>query len=354
MTERLDPTRLSAFGTAVLRALGVPEADAALVSDSLVQADLWGHQSHGIMRLPWYARRIQSGAMRALTRPTLLVDAGPVAVIEGHDGIGQVLANRATHEAIERAGRHGVGAVAVRNSNHFGTAMYFSLMGPARGCVMLIATNASAAMAPWGGREKRVGTNPWSIAAPAGRHPALALDIANTAVARGKIYLAQKRGQPIPPGWAINAAGEPTTDAAEAIAGVILPMAGHKGYGIAVMMDVLAGVLSGSSFGAEVGGPYQADRRSGCGHLMIALDIAAFTPRAEFDRRVEQLIDRLKATPLAARADEVLVPGEPEARSAADNRRRGLELPEQTRTDLEALGREVGLPPATWSDTALL
>jgi len=306
------------------------------------------------MRLPWYVRRIQSGAMHAVTKPTLVVDAGPVAVIEGHDGIGQVLANRAAHEAIERAGRSGVGAVAVRNSNHFGTAMYFSLMGPAHGCVMLVATNASAAMAPWGGREKRVGTNPWSIAAPAGRHPPLALDIANTAVARGKIYLAQQHKQPIPPGWAINAAGEPTTDAAEAIAGVILPMAGHKGYGIAVMMDVLAGVLSGSSFGAEVGGPYQADRRSGCGHLMIALDIATFIRCAEFDQRMEQLIDRLKATPLAAGTREILLPGEPETRCAEDKRRHGLELPAQTRADLEALGTELGLPPAGWHDPQVL
>jgi LDH2 family malate/lactate/ureidoglycolate dehydrogenase len=354
MMERIDPLRLSAFGTAVLRALGVPEADATLVADSLVQADLWGHQSHGMMRLPWYVRRIQSGAMRALTKPTLQVDSGAVAVIDGHDGIGQVLAHRASREAIERAERHGVGAVAVRNSNHFGTAMYFSLMGPARGCVVLVATNASAAMAPWGGREKRVGTNPWSIAAPAGRYPPLALDIANTAVARGKIYLAQQRGQPIPAGWAINAAGEPTTDAAEAIAGVILPMAAHKGYGIAVMMDVLAGVLSGSSFGAEVGGPYQADRRSGCGHLMIALDIATFIPRAEFDQRMEQLIDRLKATPLAAGVHEVLVPGELEVRCAEDNRRRGLELPAQTRADLEALSKELGLAPAAWSDSLVL
>jgi len=352
MIERIDPLRLTQFGIAVLRALDVPQDDAALVADSLVQADLWGHQSHGMLRLPWYARRIQSGAMRAVTTPTVAVDAGAVAVIDGHDGIGQALAGRAAREAIERAGRHGIGAVAVRNSNHFGAAMYFSLMGPARSCVMLVATNASAAMAPWGGREKRIGTNPWSIAAPAGRHPPLVLDIANTAVARGKIHLARQRGQPIQPGWAINAAGEPTTDAAEAIAGVLLPMAGHKGYGIAVMMDVLAGVLSGSSFGADVGGPYEAGRRSGCGHLVIALDIATFIPRAEFDQRMECLIDRLKATPLAAGASEVLMPGEPEARCAQENRRRGLELPAQTRADLQALGQELGLPTGAWPEAA--
>jgi LDH2 family malate/lactate/ureidoglycolate dehydrogenase len=347
MSGRIDPQRLTAFGSAVLRALGVPAGDAELVSLSLVQADLWGHQSHGMMRLPWYVRRLQSGAMRAATDPTLQVDAGAVAVIDGHDGIGQVLAHRAARESIERAKRHGVGAVAVRNSNHFGTAMYFSLMGPPQGCIVLAATNASPAMAPWGGREKRVGTNPWSISAPAGRHPPLVLDVANTAVARGKIYLARQRGESIPPGWAINVAGEPTTDAAEALAGLILPMAGHKGYGIAVMMDVLAGVLSGSSFGEDVSGPYQAEWRSGCGHLMVALDIKAFIAPAQFDQRMEQMIARLKATPLAPGGTEVLLPGEPEARCAADNQRRGLELPAQTREDLEALAKELRVP-SSW------
>jgi LDH2 family malate/lactate/ureidoglycolate dehydrogenase len=348
MSDRTDPLRLTAFGSAVLRALGVPAGDSDLLSQSLVQADLWGHGSHGMMRLPWYVRRIQSGAMRAVTSATLAVDAGAVAVIDGHDGIGQVLAHRAARESIERAKRHGVAAVAVRNSNHFGTAMYFSLMGPAQGCIMLAATNASPAMAPWRGREKRVGTNPWSIAAPAGRHPPLVLDIANTAVARGKIYLARQQGESIPAGWALNAAGEATTDAAEALAGLILPMAGHKGYGIAVIMDVLAGVLSGSLFGEDVGGPYQADRRSGCGHLMVALDIAAFIPPAQFDQRMEHMIAQLRATPLAAGSTEVLVPGEPEVRCAADNQQHGLELPAQTRADLEALGRELRLPAHPW------
>jgi LDH2 family malate/lactate/ureidoglycolate dehydrogenase len=214
---------------------------------------------------------------------------------------------------------------------------------------MLVATNASPAMAPWGGREKRVGTNPWSISTPAGRHPPLVLDVANTAVARGKVYLARQHGQSIPTGWAINVAGEPTTDAGEALAGLILPMAGHKGYGIAVMMDVLAGVLTGSSFGDDVSGPYQADRRSGCGHLMVALDIKAFIPLAQFDQRMEQMVARLKSTPPAAGASEVLVPGEPEARSAIDNQQRGLELPAQTRDDLLALGQELQVSAPSWS-----
>ncbi len=171
----------------------------------------------------------------------------------------------------------------------------------------------------------------------------MVLDIANTGVARGKVYLARQKGLPIPPGWAITAEGEPTTDPAEALSGIILPMAGHKGYAIAVMMDVLSGVLSGSGFGAGVAGPYQTERRSGCGHLMIALDIAAIQPLAEFNRRMEQLIDELKTVPLAQGFDEILYPGELEARNDKRNRAEGLQLPEDTLVDLEKLAKGSGL-----------
>jgi LDH2 family malate/lactate/ureidoglycolate dehydrogenase len=246
--------------------------------------------------------------------------------------------------AVLRARQHGIAAVAVRRSNHFGTAMYYSLRGAAQGCVAMVSTNASPAMAPWGGREKRVGTNPWSLAAPAGDGDPLVLDIANTAVARGKVYLARERGEAIPAGWALTADGEPTTDAAQAIAGLIAPMAGHKGYAIAVMMDLLSGVLTGSAFGAAVAGPYQSEQRSGCGHLFIALDVAAFMPPAEFGERVQRLVAELKSTPLAAGASEVLVPGEMEARNARRHAIEGVVLPAGTRADLNALANELGAP----------
>ena len=266
-------------------------------------------------------------------------------MLDGHDAMGQVLAARAADEAVARAKAHGIGAVAVRHSNHFGTAMYFTLRAASRGCVAFLSTNASPAMAPWGGREKTVGTNPWSWAAPAGRHAPMVLDIANTGVARGKIYLAKQKGLPIPEGWAIDAAGAPTTDAAAAIDGIVLPMAGHKGYAIAVVMDMLSGVLGGSAFGRDVHGPYQAERRSGAGHLMIALDIAAMQPLAEFESRMERYIAELKAVPLAQGFDEVAYPGELEARADARHRAEGLRLPRDTLADLATLGERWGVPP---------
>ena len=334
---------LSDFATAVYAHAGVPDADARLLADSLVQADLWGHQSHGVLRLGWYLARLRAGSMQAQTTPEFVMDGGAVAVIDGHHGVGQVLAARAADEAISRAKQHGIGAVGVRQSNHFGTAMYYTLRAPREGCIAFLTTNASPAMAPWGGREKLVGNNPWSIAAPAGRHAPMVMDIANTGVARGKVYLARQRGEPIPEGWAINAAGAPTTDAQEAIDGIILPMAQHKGYIISMMMDVLAGVLTGSGFGAQVHGPYQADKRSCCGHMMIAMDVAAFQPPDEFAVRMEQLVAAIKAVPVAAGYDEVFYPGEIEARNDARQRREGIVLPADTLADLAKIARENGL-----------
>jgi len=339
----IDPARLLTFATDVYRAAGLPPDDARLAADTLVQADLWGHQSHGVMRLSWYVARLRAGVCEPVARPELVVDAGAIGVMDGHDAMGQVLTARAMEDAIRRAKAHGIGAVALRNSNHFGTAMYFTLMAARAGCVGFLSTNASPAMAPWGGRKKTVGTNPWSWAAPAGGHPPMVLDIANTGVARGKIYLAKQKGLPIPEGWAIDAQGAPTTDPAAAIAGIVLPMAQHKGYAIAAMMDMLSGILTGSAFGSAVHGPYQTEHRSGAGQFMLAIDIAAVQPLAEFNARMERYIAELKSVPLAQGFDEVVYPGEIEARNDARNRAAGLLLPEDTIADLRKLGTEYGL-----------
>jgi LDH2 family malate/lactate/ureidoglycolate dehydrogenase len=343
--QRIPAASLRTFGTQVLAALGVPEADGALVADSLVQADLWGHQSHGFLRLPWYAARLRSGAMRAVTDAAVLSDTGPLVLLDGRDGIGQVLTEQARRLAGERARRHGVGVVGVRNSNHFGTAMYFTRRAAHDGLAAVLTTNASPAMAPWGGREKVLGTNPWSIAAPGPDGRVVAVDIANTAVARGKIYLAKNRGEPIPETWALTADGAPTTDAAEGVLGVILPMAGHKGYAITFLMDVLSGALTGSAVGTGVHGPYQADRPSGCGHLFLALDPDAFGDRAGYEDRVRQLVEEVRSVPLAQGFDEVFYPGEVEDRAEAANvAAGGVVLAEQSLSDLRTLGEEAGVP----------
>jgi LDH2 family malate/lactate/ureidoglycolate dehydrogenase len=344
MTVLAKHEPLKRFVAEVYERGGMPAADAALLSDSLVQADLWGHQSHGVLRTGWYLARLESGVMKAVTQPKLVVDAGAVAVVDAQDGVGQVVTRFAAEEAIRRAKAHGVSAVAVRNSNHFGTCMYYTRMAARHGCVMMLTTNGGPAIAPWGGRKKIIGTNPWSISCPAGRHPPLMMDMANTGVARGKIYLARQRHESIPLGWALNAEGEPTTDPQEAIDGIILPMAGHKGYAIAVVVDMLSGVLSGSSFLSGVNGPYKTDLRSGAGHFFTAFDIEAFQPQADFNSRMEAFIAELKSVPLAKGVDEVFYPGELEARNDLGFRDRGIELPDDTVGDLRRIGAKIGIP----------
>ncbi|MGN9785339.1 Ldh family oxidoreductase [Nonomuraea sp. ZG12] len=333
---------LAGLAARILVATGVPGEDAALVADSLVTADLWGHPSHGLLRLSWYVDRIRSTAMRTVTEVATLVDAGAVAVLDGQDGVGQVVTARACGEAVRRATGHGVGVVAVRNSNHFGTAAYFTRMIAAEGCVAILTTNGSPAMAPWGGKEKSVGANPWSIAVPGRRGPVV-LDIANTTVARGKIYAALEHGEPIPREWAMDADGTPTTDPRTAIEGLLLPMAGHKGYGISFMMDVLSGVLTGSSYATDVAGPYVPDRRSGCGHLVFALRVDALADPEEFGRRLDDLIDRTKAVPRAPGVAEIFYPGEIEDRNAEAARRTGVTLAAKTLRDLGRLAAEHGI-----------
>lgn len=341
--SRLSPERLLDFATEVYASAGMPEADARLVADTLVQADLWGHQSHGVMRLSWYLARLEAGVCAAVAAPKFVMDAPAVAVIDGGDAMGQVLNAFAMREAVRRAKVNGIAAIGLRNSNHFGTALYYTLIAAREGCIAFLSTNASPAMAPWGGRKKTVGTNPWSWAAPAGHHAPMVLDIANTGVARGKIYLAKQKGQSIPEGWAIDADGAPTTDPAAAIDGIILPMAGHKGYAIAAMMDMLSGVLTGSAFGSGVFGPYQTDHKSGAGQLMIVLDIKAFQPLADFNARMETMIGELKSVPLAKGYEEVFYPGEIEAANEVRNRREGLSLPTDTLEDLAKVARARGL-----------
>jgi LDH2 family malate/lactate/ureidoglycolate dehydrogenase len=340
---RATPERLTDLAAAVLQAEGVPADDARLIGRCLVQAELWGHPSHGMLRLSWYVARIRSGVVDPAAKPETVVDTGPLALLDGREGLGHVLCAHAADEAVRRAREHGVGVVGVRNSNHFGMAAHFTRMIAEQGCVGIVTTNGSPAMAPWGGREKAVGANPWSIAAPAGRHGVTVMDIANVNAARGKIYAARERGATIPEGWALDAGGRPTTDPAAAIAGVILPMGGHKGYAISFMMDVLSGVLTGSSFATGVSGPQQAERRSGCGHLVVAIDVAAVADPGGFAERMEALIAEMKAVPLASGFEEIFFPGEIEDRSRARRGREGIEVPARTLEDLERLAAETGV-----------
>jgi LDH2 family malate/lactate/ureidoglycolate dehydrogenase len=335
--QLFDSPDLVRVGTRILTALGVPGDDARLVSDSLVTADMWKHASHGMLRLPWYAARLRSGAMSAVTDTEVVVDTGALGVLDGRDGIGQVITSIACQDAVRRAEHHGVGVVAVRNSNHFGTAAYWTKRMALAGCVGILTTNSSPAMAPWGGNAKTVGANPWSVAAPGGSHDPVVLDISNTNVARGKVYSALQKNQEIPAGWAIDRDGKPTTDPQAALDGIMLPVGEHKGYGISFMMDILSGVLTGSSSATDVVGPYVSDQRSGCGHLVIALKVNTIAGDDAFAERIDSLIKTTKSVPLAHGVSEIFYPGEIEARAEKAAASQGVTLPSKTVDDLRKL-----------------
>jgi len=341
------PTSMSAaalteFGSRVLQSLGVPAPDATLVADSLVVAEQWGHPSHGMLRLPWYVERLRAGTITPVTELTVLEDRGALVSTDGNSGVGQVITERIMRLAVDRAKIHGIGAVGVRNSNHFGTAAYFTRRAVAQGCAAILTTNGSPAMAPWGGMDKAVGANPWSFAAPDGSGDAAVVDIANTGVARGKIYAAEEKGVEIPSGWALDKNGNPTTNPSAALDdGLVLPMAGHKGYAISFMMDVFSGVLTGSSFGKGVAGPWQPTSHSGAGHLAIAIDISAFQPLADFDSRMQDLISEVKSSRTIPGVDDIFYPGEIENRNLHNGG--DIALAETTVQHLTKLAADTGL-----------
>lgn len=340
---QVDSATLKQFASSILQGFDVPLVDADVVGDSLVAAERWGHPSHGVMRLSWYVARIRGGVVDPTTPSVTLVDKGAVSLVDGRDGVGQVLASRGALDAARRASKHGIGLVGIRNSNHFGTARYYTRLIAERGCIGIVTTNSSPSMAPWGGRVKAIGNDPWSIAAPAGRYGHLITDMANTQVARGKIYAARQRGVPIPEGWALDEDGLPTTDPVRAATGVLAPMGGHKGYAISMGMELLSGVLTGSAVAPDVIGPQVPDKRSGAGHLIIAIDIATFVDPAEFAARTERLIESMKAVPLAEGVAEILFPGELEDRRAAIADRDGIEIPPKTVDELTKLARDIGV-----------
>jgi ureidoglycolate dehydrogenase (NAD+) len=339
---RVEQAALTSFCRDVLVAVGLDERDAATVAGSLVAADLRGVATHGVLRLPVYVERMRRGLIA--TRPSIQVRrTGPAtATVDGGNGPGQVVALRAMREAVALAEGAGVGLVSVHGSNHFGAAGWFALHAAERGMIGLALTHAEADVVPFGGRRPALGTNPLAVAVPRGDGPPVLLDMATSGVAMGRVLLARTRGEPIPEDWAVDADGEPTTDPRQVRA--VRPMAGPKGYGLAFVVEVFAGLLSGSRSGTEVRRMYDDfDEPQGIGHFLGAIDPARFVPPEVFAGSVDRLAGQLKATPPAPGFDEVLLPGEPEDRAEARHRRDGVPIPEELRRELVELGAAYGI-----------
>lgn len=343
--QRFDPAQLSAFCVAVLEQVGVSQENAGMVAHSLLEANLRGVDTHGITRLPIYVERLQAGLTNGRTRGRVATETATTAVYDGQDGLGQVVGTHAMRLAIGKAEAAGLGLVTARNSTHFGTAAYYAMMALPHDMIGLTLTNSPALMAPWGGRKAFFGTNPLAIAVPAGEEAPFVLDMATSVVARGAIILAAKKGETIPSTWGLNREGEPTTDAKAANEGALLPLGGHKGFGLAMAIEILTATLAAGPFGPHVGELYNNPTRTqGVGHCFAALRIDRFRPVAEFKADMDAMIREVKAEPLAKGFDQILVAGEPEQRAQADRRVRGIALSGAVVQDLTKLGAAVGVP----------
>jgi L-2-hydroxycarboxylate dehydrogenase (NAD+) len=336
--------RLARLVADIFESHGLPRLDADLVAQCLVEADLRGVVSHGVGRIPIYTRRLREGLVNPTPALSVLEATAVAARVDGDNGMGFVVATKAMDEAIDRARLYGVGMVTASHSNHFGMAANYLLQAVKAGMAAVVLTNASPAMPVWGGRTPFLGTSPLAMAAPGGRQPLL-LDMATSVSARGKIRRAAQRGEPIPPGWALDEQGRETTDAEAAYRGIVLPLGGPKGSGMSLMMEAMAGVISGAAFGGDVGNQYtDFDIPQNVGHLFLAFRPDLFLTSDEYTSRIDVLIERAKACKLAAGFDEILMPGERETRMAEEQRRSGVPV---ARADLEMLALEaerVGVP----------
>ncbi len=337
------PAWLEATVSAVFSALGFDPSDSAKIAAALVEADLRGVSSHGIMLVPMYVERLNAGGVTRERELDMLYDAGAALVVDARGGMGQLSSPQAMGHAIERAGRYGIGLVSVRNAHHFGAASRWAMQAGEAGCVGVAMSNTTPLMPAPGGAERIVGNNPLAIAVPTSAGVEIVLDMALSAVALGKIRMAASAGRPIPDTWATDSSGTPTTDAEEAVLGMLLPAAGHKGFGLALMIDVLTGVLSGGGWGDQVRPLYrEPDRPNDCAHLFLAIDPEMLGGVENFRRRSSGLAARVRSSATAPGVNRLYLPGEIEAERAAHQRRHGVLIERSGLDGLLAAARAVG------------
>lgn len=326
-TERIDVPSLTRLAVNAFRAAGVSAADAEMSSGLLVDAEIMGLGTHGIIRIPQYIDRIHRGGIDARAVVRIEKKAPSLAIADAGDGLGTVAGGRALEAALGMARETGIAYVGCRRSNHCGALAPYALRACDAGLVLIAGTNASTTMIPWGGGERRMGNNPLCIAAPSGDGSHFILDMAMSVAARGKIRAALAEHAAIPEGWAVDAAGAPTTDPATALAGSLLAVGGYKGSGLSLAVDILSGVLSGarflsdvSSWSAEPGDP------SGLGHFFLVLDPSRLVGAAAFAEAMQRFKGLVLDTPAADPADPVVLPGQREQARRDTALREGISL----------------------------
>ncbi|WP_128543931.1 Ldh family oxidoreductase [Larkinella soli] len=349
--------QLKHFTRQVFLSIGFSDADADLATTVLVQADLRGVDSHGVARLAGYVRLYDHGRLNPTPDIRIVHETPSTAVVDGDRGVGLVVGPKAMQIAIGKARTAGTGWVAVRNSNHFGIAGYHAMMALEHDMIGWAMTNAAPLVAPTFSLDKLLGTNPYAVAVPALTQPPFVADFASTAVAYGKLEILQRKGLPIPPGWAQDAEGNPTTDANPLPSGgALLPLGSdrehgsHKGYGLGAIVDIFSGVLSGANYGPWVP-PFatagfmtaQEGVGSGTGHFFGAMRVDAFRPADEFKQHMDQWISAFRGA-RAVPGKQVLIPGDPERDMEAERGQHGIPLLEPVEKGLQTLAERFGLP----------
>ena len=334
--NRYPKEELQNLVTQLASRVGVPAEDAPLFAEALVEADLHGVPTHGVSRLNIYLKRIDAGLIDPKAKLAVDRRAGSVLVLDAGNGLGQVQARKALDMLTPMARENGVAVATIRNSQHFGALSWYSNYAAGQQMVLLAMTNCEPAMSPEGGYEAFFGTNPIAASFPTGKGFPVKIDLATSIIARGNIIAAQKKHAPIPEGWALDPDGNPTTDASQALLGTVLTMAGHKGYALALMVELFSGVLSGAAIGPDVGSMYKnLDRKQDVGHFFCLLDVRAFLDYSEYLHRIDETIDRIKASKKRPGVEEILVPGERSSRKAAINTAQGVPVSPETMAEIE-------------------
>jgi LDH2 family malate/lactate/ureidoglycolate dehydrogenase len=344
---RVTASKLEAFIARVFQAVSISAAESNSIAELMVRADVQGSEGHGVFRLPQYIRRIKGGAVN--TRPNIRVvrEAAGMALVDGDNGMGHLVMRFATEKAIEKAQSAGVAWVGVKWSNHAGPASLYASMPAERDMIGLYLAVGNANHLPaWGGLDMLLSTNPIAVAVPAAEEPAIVLDMATTVAAYGKVKTKAQRGETMPEGWMMDRQGRPLTDPRRANEGFLLPIGGYKGYGLALIFGLLAGTLNGAAMGKEVV-DFNADDTTptNTGHAIIAINVAAFQPVAEFKKNVDVLVRDLRGSQRLPGVDRIRLPGEGSHAARADRLQNGIPLPAPLAASLRQLAAELKIAP---------
>lgn len=341
---KIQPQRLKEISIEILLGLNATREEADLVADCLVRAEMRGIDTHGVHFLKLLSERIDARMIQIPTSLRVIRENDTTAVLDGGNGLGQVAAHQAMRMNIQKARNFGTGLTLVRNTNHIGILAFYTLMAAEEGMVGIVMSNSAPSMSPWGGTEPFLGTNPISIAVPGGGEGPVVLDMSSSVVARGKIRLAQRKKQPIPLGWALDETGLPTTDPEAAMKGTLLPIGGPKGYGLALMIDILAGLLSGSQYGPNIRTFHQPKGPTGIGVLTMAIDVQRFMPLDQFKQLMGSYTESIKKSKKAEGIARIYLPGEIELEKEKKSLLEGIELNGSVVSDLNELLEKVTSP----------